>query len=241
MNKSTEAKPDLDLTKTGLDLEIGMPVDSSEHHWGVLDDIVIDPVHMKVTHLVVQPRLRHHKARLIPLDAVASCDDRIQLSLSTEQIVAAPKVETTDFVRSQDDRYSELGYASSLVWPYYPGMIMSGALPYSYRYGRGKAYGLGGPAVVTTTYDRVPTGTVEIRRHSEVVTSDYHVVGHVDGFVTDPDGAITHLVLGHGHLWGHREITIPLTDIADAHSDGVRLSVSKDAVAAYPTVPFERR
>ena len=87
-----------------LSLEIGMPVDSSDHHWGVLDDIVVDPVRLKVTHLVVQPRHRHHKARLIPLDAVVSCDDRIRLSLSTEQIVAAPKVETTDFVRYEGDR-----------------------------------------------------------------------------------------------------------------------------------------
>ncbi|MGB5760288.1 MAG: hypothetical protein WBM50_25455 [Acidimicrobiales bacterium] len=223
-----------------LSLEIGMPVDSSDHHWGVLDDIVIDPVRLKVTHLVVQPRYRHHKARLIPLDAVVSCDDRIRLSLSTEQIVAAPKVEATDFVRYQGDRYAGLGHRSALLWPYYSGIGTSSVVGYGYGYGFGAGFGLDSPALATTTYDRVPSGTVEIHRDSEVVTSDHHVVGHVDGFVTDADGAITHLVLGHGHLWAHREITIPLADIAKADCDSVRLSVTRDAVAEYPSVPFER-
>ena len=223
-----------------LNLEIGMPVDSTDHHWGVLDDIVVDPRRMEVTHLVVQPHHRHHKSRLIPLDAVFSCDDRVRLSISTEQIVASPKVEITDFIRYRGDEYSRFGYSNALLWPYYSGIGTSGALGYGYGYGYGGAYGLGSPAVVTTTYDRMPNGTVEIRRDTEVVTSDHHVVGHVDGFVTEAGGAITHLVLRHGHLWGHREITIPLAEITHSGSDMIQLGITRDAVAAHSSVPFDR-
>ncbi len=81
---------------------------------------------------------------------------------------------------------------------------------------------------------------VEIRRQSEVVSSDHHVVGHVDGFVTDESRAITHLVLAQGHLWGHREVTIPLAQVASTGSDIVRLAISRDAVAELESVPFER-
>jgi hypothetical protein len=33
--------------------------------------------------------------------------------------------------------------------------------------------------------------------------------GHLDGFVVEGDGHITHLVLGRGHLWGRRRLTVP--------------------------------
>ncbi len=108
--------------------------------------------------------------------------------------------------------------------------------PYGYGWGRGWA----GPARVSMTYDRVPEGTVEVRRASEVRSSDDHMVGHVDGFLVDPTEKITHLVLEHGHLWGHRDITIPIADVERATSDIVQLRVSRNAIGEYPSVPFNR-
>ena len=93
---------------------------------------------------------------------------------------------------------------------------------------------------MTTTYDRVPEGTIEVRRASEVLSSDGHKVGHVDGFLVDPTSKITHLVLEHGHLWGHRDITIPINDIQRASSDTVQLGVTRDVIGEYPSVPFRR-
>jgi hypothetical protein len=49
--------------------------------------------------------------------------------------------------------------------------------------------------MVTTTYNRLPKDTVEIRRKNEVTSSDHHTVGHVDGFAVDSSGKITHLIL----------------------------------------------
>jgi hypothetical protein len=51
-------------------------------------------------------------------------------------------------------------------------------------------------------YDKIPPATAELRRASEVLSSDGHVIGHVDGFVVGPDQSITHLVLEHGQPLG---------------------------------------
>jgi hypothetical protein len=73
-----------------------------------------------------------------------------------------------------------------------------------------------------------------------VLSSDGHHLGHVDGFVVDGEQRITHLVLEHGHLWGKRELTIPISAVAEIMSDAVTLGLSKDQVGALPSVPVAR-
>ena len=90
-------------------------------------------------------------------------------------------------------------------------------------------------------YDRIPKGDVEIRRSSPVTSSDGHHLGHVDGFVVDADELITHLVLERGHLWGRREVTVPIGAVAGVRTDAVGLSLSKDEVGALAAVPVRRR
>ncbi len=231
-------------TDQAFRLEIGMPVDSTDEHWGSLHDVVVDPRHWKVTHLILKPRFHHHGSWLVPIDTVVACDRRITLSLSDDEIVACPQVEVTDFVRVGPDALQDSTWATGtptvLAWPYYPGLLVGASPGAGFSYGQGHSYGSSVPAVVTTRYDRLPNDTIEIRRDSRVITVDDHEVGHVDGFVIKPDGTISHLVLQKGHFWGHREITIPLADVSDATMSTVHLSVSRDAIADYPEVEVRR-
>jgi hypothetical protein len=93
---------------------------------------------------------------------------------------------------------------------------------------------------VTDVYDRVPKDTIEIRRASDVHSSDGHHLGHVDGFIVDGEERITHLVLEHGHLWGKRELTIPISAVATIKSDEVQLGLTKDQVGALQSIPVRR-
>jgi hypothetical protein len=77
------------------------------------------------------------------------------------------------------------------------------------------------PTDFAVMYDRIPKSDVEIRRASSVASADGHHLGHVDGFVVDPDDHITHLVLERGHLWGRR--------------------LTRDEVGAHPEVRVQRR
>ncbi len=92
-----------------------------------------------------------------------------------------------------------------------------------------------------TTYDRIPAGTAEIRRASEVVGSDGQVVGHVDGLVVDPDNSISHVILERGHFWGHQEVTIPMREVESIISDRIRLRATSDEVRDFPAVAFHHR
>jgi len=227
-----------------MQLTVGMCVEATDGPCGEIADLVVDPVTWRITHLVVQPHHRHDLARLVPIDAVQSSNgEHVVLSWSATQIEHAAVVEETDFVSCkswpQIKGGWDIGVNRVLAWPYYTyaGLGMAG-LGYPYGYGRG--YDWSGPARVTMTYDRVPEGTVEVRRASQVLSSDGHLIGHVDGFLVDPTARITHLVLDHGHLWGHRDITIPIMNIDRAESDTVHLRVTRETVGGYRSVPLHR-
>ena len=93
---------------------------------------------------------------------------------------------------------------------------------------------------VTVRFHRLPKGTVELRRQSPVTSSDGHHVGHVTGFVIDDLGQIVHLVVEHGHLWGKREITVPISAVDRITNDEVTLKLSKDQVGELRSVPVRR-
>jgi uncharacterized protein YrrD len=73
-----------------------------------------------------------------------------------------------------------------------------------------------------------------------VTSADDHQLGKVDGFLVDDDDAITHFVLERGHLWGRREVTIPINEVASVFTDAVTLSLTKDEVGELPSVPVHR-
>jgi hypothetical protein len=93
---------------------------------------------------------------------------------------------------------------------------------------------------VPEVYDRVPKDKIEIRRSSPVFSSDGHHLGHVDGFVVDDQEGITHLVLERGHLWGKREVTIPIGAAEKIENDEVTLSLSKDEIGKLKAVSVHR-
>jgi hypothetical protein len=124
-----------------------------------------------------------------------------------------------------EDPNWDLGVQDVLALPYYEGDPLG--LP-SYN------------TNVGMTYDRVPKGEVEIRRSSAVTSADGHGLGEVDGFLVDGEGQITHFILERGHLWGRREVTIPIGAVATVETDAVTLSLSKDEVGALPSVRVHR-
>jgi hypothetical protein len=93
---------------------------------------------------------------------------------------------------------------------------------------------------VMFAYDRVPKGDVEIRRSSAVTSADGNHLGHVDGFVVDAEHHISHVVLERGHLWGRREVTIPIGAVEKVETDEVFLRLSKDEVGKLPSHRMRR-
>ncbi len=85
-------------------------------------------------------------------------------------------------------------------------------------------------------YENIPLGELDMRRGDHVEATDGRV-GRIDGFVIDPQSdGITHLLLREGHLWGAKDVTIPIMGIKDIKEGVVHLNLNKQAIAALPTV-----
>jgi sporulation protein YlmC with PRC-barrel domain len=96
------------------------------------------------------------------------------------------------------------------------------------------------PTMVTLRHEHVPQGEVAIHRGARVEATDGHV-GRVDEFLVDPvNERITHLVLREGHLWGKRDVTIPISQIDRIEQDVVYLKLDKHSVEQLPAVPVRR-
>jgi sporulation protein YlmC with PRC-barrel domain len=79
-----------------------------------------------------------------------------------------------------------------------------------------------------------------IHRGAQVSATDGQV-GKVDEFVINPENdKITHLVLREGHLWGQKDIMIPITEIDRTETDTVYLKLSKDAIEHLPAMQVKR-
>ncbi len=220
-------------------LELGSPVHCSDAPFGELADVVIDPIQRRVTHLVVAPPHRHDEARLVPIEraqAQAPGQTDIRLDYTTDEVAQLEPVQRSAYLRlgeiPVEDPDWEIGVTDVLALPYY-GSMAPGSV------------GLGLPPIgrddhFTELYDRVPKDKIEVRRASAVTSADEHDLGHVDGFVVDQQEQITHLVLEHGHLWGKREITIPIAAIASIETDHVTLRLSRDQVGELDSVPVHR-
>ena len=83
--------------------------------------------------------------------------------------------------------------------------------------------------------DRVPTGDVQVRRGEHVHATD-GPIGHVQGLVVDPsDHCVTHVLLEKGHLWGKKQVAIPINAVSGI-DDAVRITPSKQEVENLPAV-----
>jgi hypothetical protein len=90
---------------------------------------------------------------------------------------------------------------------------------------------------------QIPPGELAVRRGTRIEATDGYV-GHVDEFVVNPDnGHITHLVMREGHLWGQKEVIIPVSAMGEHHedTDTVFLKLEKNQVESLPTFPLHRR
>lgn len=216
-------------------LELGTPVRCTDAPFGELADVVIDPIGRRVTHLVVQPHHRHGLARLVPIELVSAEDGRpaaVTLRCSVEEVRRLEPVEEFAYLRLGEsppvDSDWEIGIERVLAMPYYPGPAGLGEAPINFD------------ERMSMTYDRIPKGEVEIRRASEVLSADGARIGRVDGFVVGGDDRITHVVLERGHVWGRREVTIPIGAVLRVHTDSITLTLTKDEVGDLPAVPVYR-
>jgi sporulation protein YlmC with PRC-barrel domain len=202
-----------------MDIPLNADVQCDDGLCGRSTYVIVDPVAKDVTHIVVREQQFPHAEYLVPADLIVeSMPETIWLRCSERELHKLdPFVET----HYEEGDLDDLPYDSSQywVWPY--------VVPET--------------DMVPVETERVPPGELAIRRGAQVEATDGHI-GAVDEFLMDPaSGQISHLILREGHLWGKRDVTIPVSQIAKIDADTVWLKLSKDEAQALPEIPVRRR
>jgi hypothetical protein len=81
--------------------------------------------------------------------------------------------------------------------------------------------------------DLVPVGETEVSLGHPVHALDGEI-GQVRGFLVDPgDHRVTHVLLREGHLWGRKEVAIPVSAMTGIEA-GIRLNLTQEQVGKLP-------
>jgi hypothetical protein len=201
----------------GLDLRIGATVSCSDGPGGKLARIIVDPVAREVTEIVVAPSHGRAFGHLVPVGRVADAGETVHLDMTTAELGATEDADEVHFEPVVDQRW-EYGSGYVLAWPYYE-----------------LGPGPGGRTSRPVVYDHIPLGEVEVRRGDPVRASDGDI-GAVQGLVIDPASRhVTHVLLREGHLWGRKQVAIPITAVARA-DDGIEVSLTRGAIEQLPAV-----
>ena len=207
-----------------MEIPLNAQVECSDGVCGRSEFILINPVSKEVSHLVVKENNNDHKDRIVPVEKISgTIADTIQLTCSKADIADMDPFIVTRFIkeRGPSTYYSFAG-----------------------SYGAGTVYYLPYTSVGTITHEvegqEIPKGEMPIYRGTSVEATD-GPVGKVDEFIVDPDDChITHLVMREGHLWGKKDVVIPISAIDKIYEDIVFLNLSKEQIEALPAIPVHR-
>lgn len=206
---------------------IGTEARCTDGACGEVIRVVIDPIARAVTHLVVEPEHRHGLGRLVPLELVEVTPAEIRLRCTRAEFDMLDAAEETRFLPGNVEGV-EYGAGESLRWPYFALGIGGGIA----GFGSGNV----SPPI---TYDRVPLGEVAVCRGERVHATDGDI-GRVQGLVIDrTDHHVTHVLLEEGHLWGRKQVAIPISAVGSV-DDGIRLTLTKDEVQDLPSVDVDQ-
>lgn len=204
---------------------IGAKASASDGVCGEVSRLVMDPVALTVTHLVIEPKHRGEPGRLVPVHLVDTTTGQIRLRCSIAEFDKLEIAEETELAEGLD--YGG-GYSQAEAVQGYGGMGGIGAT----GMGIGMGVGHSTPVVI---HDVVPLGETDVQRGESVHALDGEI-GKVQGFLVDPgDNHITHVLLQEGHLWGRKEVSIPISAVTGVDA-GIRLNITKKQVEDLPPV-----
>jgi sporulation protein YlmC with PRC-barrel domain len=172
---------------------------------GTVSRLIIDPATETVTHLVIEPKHRLGVGRLVPLDLVDTTAGDIRLRCTVEEFGGLEPAQETELI----DDAGDLGLG-----------------------GLNAPMGVISP-VQAILQDTVPLGEADVERGDPVHALDGEI-GRVQGLLVDPDDhRVTHVLLQEGHLWGRKNVSIPVSAVTGVEN-GIRLSLTKRQVEDLP-------
>jgi sporulation protein YlmC with PRC-barrel domain len=205
---------------TDTTFTIGAAAACSDGPCGAVSRVVVDPVARELTHLVIEPEHRSGLGRLVPLDKVEAGDHEIHLDYTLAEFEKLPSAEETDFLPGGSGYHAYAAH-EAYYWPYFgleggsdPNLALASAIE---------------------TRDKLPPGEIGVQRGEAVHASDGEI-GKVEGLVVDSaQGHVTHVLLQEGHLWGRKQVAIPIGSVEKIERV-ITVQLTKHEIEALPAV-----
>ena len=181
---------------------------------GELSSIVIHYQNEDITHLVIKDEtISKSQAWLIPIDLVASSTDKVlQLDLTRDDTRDLKPFIYEHYIEREHNGYF---YAFNLPIIPAPKWLASETTGQNIRH-------------------------FSLHRSMEVTAAD-GVIGKAGEFFIDTHSKrISHIILNRGHLWGKKDVIIPLSLIRKVEGNKINLNLEKGSVNTLIHTPFKR-
>jgi sporulation protein YlmC with PRC-barrel domain len=198
-----------------LDVPLDVKVLCEDYECGRSIELVIDPEDQELTHVVVREHEMPHEERLVPIEYIEySTPSMIQLSCKLKRF-------------QEFDLYCEKELLpDTRVNPVYDYL--------------GNAYVFPLNKQIVVEHKSVPKGELPLVHHARIEALDGHL-GRLDELLVDPEtDRITHLVMTEGHLFGSRDVSIPVTAIEEFDEYRIKLKLTKDEIRKLPEISIQR-
>jgi sporulation protein YlmC with PRC-barrel domain len=209
-----------------MDIPVNAKVECTDGACGHSVYVLINPILGEVAHLVVKEHSSPNTEYIVPVEFISeTADDTIRLSCSKATLEKMDPFNKKTFI--------EMEVPDRDFW-------------YRGTYGMGQYFYMPYVTPDKTVYksvedQQIPPGELAVERGTRVEATDGYV-GKVDEFVVNPENChITHLVMREGHLWGQKDVIIPISAMGKTRGDIVFLKLDKHQVEGLPTFPLHRR
>jgi sporulation protein YlmC with PRC-barrel domain len=199
-----------------MDIPLKVTVYCVDGPCGQSKEVVLDRNTQEVTHLVVKEKGAPHSELLVPINLITE-------STPHEIRLRCPKGELAEM-----QPFLEAEIIEEKIPHYVPDIYL---LPVEVPESKW----------VTVKREAIPPGEVAVRQGARVEATDGRL-GRFDELLVDPvTEQVTHLVMREGHLWGQRDVTIPVSEIDRLEENTIYLKLNKDQVQALPSTPIGLR
>ncbi|HKI52616.1 MAG TPA: hypothetical protein VJ987_00720 [Anaerolineales bacterium] len=161
-----------------------------------------------------------HTQRLVPIDLIFEITLRaVHLKCDTVMLQDLPPFVDVEYIQSV------IPYYGAVYGTYYMQPLVSQERK-----------------IIPVEHHHIPLHELPITRGAMVKSSDSHHIGNVDEFLAnETNGHITHLIMREGHLWGQKDVSIPVSEIDHMDEHNVYLKIDKKKVSELPIIPIERK
>lgn len=202
-----------------MDISLNARVSGTDGPIGKSVRAIINPVTETITHITVQPDGMGETEHMVPLEAISdSSTGEITLNVSKNQFFLYPLFVRRRFV-DLEEAGIEPGEIDGL--PEADEAMDHAFWPFVTAEGHMGTY---------EEVEQIPTDELAIHRGDPVQATDGRV-GEVSELVINPENAkVSHLVLQKGHIFGRKQVAVPVSDIDRVDERIVYLKIDKAAV-----------